>query len=135
MDSMHDSIASSIQLENEYLIITYNSLDKGVQDLNGLPYYKYKKLIIKYKFGSFCDAIFLCGENKYLFIDMLYDYNKFKKITNNCVFESYKYSVDSFKGIMLDLCIRKIKNDKYIKYKFFSLKVELDPIEIEYCWE
>ena len=64
MDSMHDSYATEIKVENNSLIIVYDNLDKGVLGSDGLPYYKNKRLTIKYQFESYCDANIYYGKNK-----------------------------------------------------------------------
>ena len=46
MDPMHDSYATEIRIEDKYLIVIYEDLDKGVLDPEGNPYYKNKKLVI-----------------------------------------------------------------------------------------
>ena len=48
MDSMHDSYANNVKIENNCLFIVYDKLDEGVLDTDGKPYYKNKKLTIKY---------------------------------------------------------------------------------------
>ena len=120
MDSMHDSYATEIKVENNNLIIVYDNLDKGVLGFDGLPYYKNKRLTIKYHFESYCDANIYYGKNKCLWMLDLTDedINKFNKITKNCLFMSYKYSIDSFNELSLHFSIRKIINDKYHKCKY-----------------
>ena len=48
MDSMHDSYAKEIKLENNCLIIMYDKLDEGVLATDGKPYYKNKKLTLSF---------------------------------------------------------------------------------------
>ena len=135
MDSMHDSYATEIKIENNNLIIVYDNLDKSVLGSDGLPYYKSKRLTIKYNFDSFCTANIYYGKNKCLWLDMLEDINMFNKITKNCIFMSYKYSVDSFNEITLDFEIHKGSRIEYKKYKYWGLEISLDATNITYIWE
>ena len=137
MDSMHDSYATEIKVENNSLIIVNDNLDKGVLGSDGLPYYKNKRLTIKYKFESYCDANIYYGKNKCLWMLDLTDedINKFNKITKNCLFMSYKYSIYSFNELSLHFSIRKIINDKYHKCKYWGLDINLDATNITYIWE
>ena len=134
MDSMHDSYADEIRIENNSLIIVYDKLDEGVLGPDGLPEYKNKKLTIKYEFQSCCDAKFY-NKNKCLWIDMLEDINMFNKITKDCIFMSYKYSIDSFNEITLDFGIHKGSRNQYKKYKYWGLEISLDATNITYIWE
>ena len=95
MDSMHDSLATNISIEDKTLIITYDNLNEGVMGQDGLPYYQNKRLTIEYVIDSYCDAKFF-RNNKYNYVDLLEDKNKFYKLTNGCSFMSYKYAIDSF---------------------------------------
>ncbi len=135
MDSMHDSYASEIKLDNTTLTIIYDKLDEGVLSQDGQPYYKNKKLTIKYNFDSFCDAKIYYSKNKYFLIDMIENYSKFDKIVRNCLLQSFKFSVDSFNELMLDFSIRKRIKGKYHKYKYWGLEIYMDAIKITYCWE
>ena len=65
MEPMHDSSASKIQVLDNTLIITYDDLDKGAQNADGSPYYKHKRLVVKYEFDSFCEVKLYYGKNKY----------------------------------------------------------------------
>ena len=60
---------------------------------------------------------------------------QFNKITKNCLFMSYKYSIDSFNELSLHFSIRKIINDKYHKCKYWGLDINLDATNITYIWE
>ena len=137
MDSMHDSYATEIEIENNSLIIVYDNLDKGVLGADGLPYYKNKRLTIKYQFESYCDANIYYGKNKCLWMLDLTDNDiiKFNKITKNCLFMSSKYSIDSFNELTLHFSIRKIVNGKYHKCKYWGLSINLDATNITYIWE
>lgn len=135
MDPMHDSYADEIRIENNYLIIVYDKLDEGALGPDGLPEYKNKKLTIKYEFDTHCDAQIFYNDNKYLWIDMLDNMQKFNKIIDNCLLMSHKYSVDSFNELTLYFSIRKIINGKYFKYKYWGLEINLDATNITYIWE
>jgi hypothetical protein len=135
MDPMHDSYADEIRIENNCLIIVYDKLDEGVLGPDGLSEYKNKKLTVKYDFQTQCDAKFYYGKNKCLWLDMLEDINKFNKITKDCIFMSYKYSVDSFNEITLDFEIHKGSRTEYKKYKYWGLEISLDAANITYIWE
>ena len=135
MDPMHDSYAKEIKLENNYLIIIYDKLDEGVLAIGGKPYYKNKKLTIKYEFETECEAIVYYNENKYLYIDMRENISEFYKFTKNCIFESYKYSFDSFGELTLYFSIKKIINGKYLNYKYSELEIRLDAVNVTYIWE
>ena len=63
------------------------------------------------------------------------DINMFNKITKNCIFMSYKYSVDSFNEITLDFEIHKGSRIEYKKYKYWGLEISLDATNITYIWE
>ena len=93
MDPMHDSNASKIQVINNTLIITYNDLDKGVQNADGSSYYKYKRLVVKYEFDSFCDGKLFYGKNNYKIIDLSEHPDAFNKLTNGCIFMSYMFFI------------------------------------------
>ena len=135
MDPMHDSYADEIRIENNYLIIVYDKLDEGVLGPDGLPEYKNKKLTIKYEFDTHCDAQIFYNDNKYLWIDMLDNMQKFNKIIDNCLLMSHKYSVDSFNEITLDFEIHKGSRNQYKKYKYWGLEISLDATDITYFWE
>ena len=135
MDSMHDSYATEIKIENNSLIVVYDKLDEGVLDSDGNPYYKNKRLTIKYEFDSYCDVNVYYSKNKILWLDMIDDFEKFSKIVKNCLLMSHKYSVDSFNGLILDFSIRKIIDGKYFKYKYWGLEIKLDATNITYIWE
>jgi hypothetical protein len=66
---------------------------------------------------------------------MLEDINMFNKITKDCIFMSYKYSVDSFNEITLDFEIHKGSRIEYKKYKYWGLEISLDATNITYIWE
>ena len=66
---------------------------------------------------------------------MIEDMNKFNKVTKECLFMSYKYSVSSFNELLLDYSLRKIINGKYYKYKYWGLEIELDATNVTYIWE
>ena len=135
MDPMHDSYATEIRIEDNCLIVIYNDLDKGVLDPEGNPYYKNKKLVIKYEFESFCDAKVFYGKEKYLQLDMIGDIEKFYKVTSRCLFMSYKYSIDSFNELTLDFSLRKIVDGKYYKHKYWGIEINLDATSVTYIWE
>ena len=115
MDSMHDSIATNISIKDKTLIITYDNLNEGVMGRDGLPYYKNKRLTIEYVIDSYCDAKFF-RKNKYKYVDLLEEKNKFYKLTNSCSFMSSKYAIDSFGEIILFFNIRE-------KNKYFSMHI------------
>ena len=135
MDAMHDSYATEIKLENNCLIVIYDKLDEGVLGPDGNPYYKNRRLTIRYEFDSYCNAKVYYKEDKFLWIDMIEDMNKFKKVTKECLFMSYKYSVSSFNELLLDYSLRKIINGKYYRYKYWGLEIELDATNVTYIWE
>ena len=58
MDSMHDSYATGIKVQNNSLIIVYDNLDKGVLGADGLPYYKNKRLTINISLSHIVMRIF-----------------------------------------------------------------------------
>ena len=127
MDSMHDSIATNISIEDKTLIITYDNLNEGVMGQDGLPYYQNKRLTIEYVIDSYCDAKFF-RNNKYNYVDLLEDKNKFYKLTNGCSFMSYKYAIDSFGEIILFFNIRE-------KNKYFCFEISMDAEKVIYHWE
>ena len=127
MDSMHDSIATSISIKNKTLIITYDNLDEGVMGQDGLPYYKSKRLTIEYVVDSYCDARFF-RKNKYKLVDLLQEDNMFYKLTNGCSFMSYKYAIDSFGEIILFFDIRE-------RNKYYCFEISMDAEKIIYHWE
>ena len=135
MDPMHDSYATEIRIEKNCLIVVYDNLDEGVLGSDGKPYYQNKRLTIRYEFDSYCDAKVYYKDNKVLWIDMIGDMSKFKKVTKECLFMSYKYSVSSFNELLLDYSLRKIINGKYYKYKYWGLEIELDATNVTYIWE
>ena len=134
MDPMHDSNASKIQLENNILIITYDDLDKGVKNADGSPYYKYKRLVVKYEFDSFCDGKLYYGKNNYKIIDLQEQLDAFNKLTNGCIFMSYKYSVDCFNEITLSFDIRKPRKDRCLHNKYWEVEISLDATRVTYDW-
>jgi hypothetical protein len=134
MDPMHDSNASKIQVINNTLIITYDDLDKGVQNADGSPYYKYKRLVVKYEFDSFCDAKLYYGKNKYKIIDLPEQLDAFNKLTNGCTFMTYKYSVDCFKEITLNFFIRKMRKDRCLHNTYWGVEISLDATRVTYDW-
>ena len=127
MDSMHDSIATNILIKDKTLIITYDNLNEGVMGQDGLPYYKNKRLTIEYVIDSYCDAKFF-RKNKYNYIDLLEDKNKFYKLTNGCSVMSYKYAIDSFGEIILFFDIRE-------RNKYFCFEISMDAEKVIYHWE
>ncbi|MDE5715597.1 MAG: hypothetical protein K2I42_05630 [Anaeroplasmataceae bacterium] len=135
MDSMHDSYANEAKIENGCLIIIYDKLDEGVLAPDGNPYYKNKKLTIKYNFETDCEAKFYYNKNKVIYVDLIDNIDLFIKITKNCLFRSYKYSLDCFGEIILDFSLRKLINGKYHNYKYWGLEIRLDAIDITYIWE
>ena len=132
MDPMHDAYASKIQLENNILIITYNDID--ILNTDGSPYYKYKRLIVKYEFDSFCNAKLYYGKNKYKIINLHEQIDRFYILTNGCIFTSYKYSVDSFEEIALDFFIEKRRKDRWIRNKYQRVEISLDATKVTYNW-
>lgn len=136
MESMHDCRVDNIQWDNKYFIITYKDLDKSIFDQNGCPYYQHSKLSIKYKFQSLCRAeIINYKKKKIVFFDILKDYDKFNKLIDNFILESYKFSVDSLNNVTIHFFVNNLKNNKHIRFEFLKLMIELDPIEIVYYWE
>lgn len=135
MDPMHDSYATEIKVEKNCLLVVYDNLDKGVLNQDGNPYYKNKKLTIKYEFDTHCDAKIYYKSKKYLWIDMIENMEKFYKFTSKCSFMSYKYSIDSFNELKLDFSLRKIIDGKYYKHKYCSIEIELDAMSVTYIWE
>ena len=127
MDSMHDSIATNISIKDKTLIITYDNLNEGVMGRDGLPYYKNKRLTIEYVIDSYCDAKFF-RKNKYKYVDLLEEKNKFYKLTNSCSFRSYKHAIDSFGEIILFFNIRE-------KNKYFCFEISMDAEKVIYHWE
>lgn len=134
MDPMHDSNASKIEVLNNTLIITYDDLDKGVQNTDGSPYYKHKRLVVKYEFDSFCDAKLYYGKNKYKILDLQEQIGIFNNLTDGCVFMSCKYSVDCFKEITLSLIIRKTRKDRFLHNKYWGVEISLDATRVAYAW-
>ena len=135
MDSMHDSYATEIRIEENCLIVVYDNLDEGVLDSDGKPYYQNKRLTIRYEFESYCDAKVYYKNNKFLWIDMVEEMNKFNKVTKDCLFMSYKYSVSSFNELLLEYSINRIINGKYFKCKYHGLEIKLDTTNVTYIWE
>ena len=127
MDSMHDSIATNISIKDKTLLITYDNLNEGVIGRDGLPYYKNKKLTIEYVIESYCDVKFF-RRNKYKYVDLLEENNKFYKLINGCSFMSYKYAIDSFGEIILFFNIRE-------KNKYWCFEISMDAEKIIYHWE
>ncbi len=132
MDPMHDADASKIQLENNILIITYNDID--ILNTDGSPYYKYKRLIVKYEFDSFCNAKLYYGKNKYKIINLHEQIGRFNILTNGCIFASYKYSVDCFEEITLDFFIEKRRKDRCLRNKYQRVEISLDATKVTYNW-
>ncbi len=136
MDSMHDSYVSEIKIENNCLIIIYDKLDEnGLLACDGTSYYKNKKLTIKYEFETYCDAIVYYSKNKLMHLDMTENNKMFNKLAENCIFCSFKYSVDSFGELKLEFSIEKTVDGKHRKYKYRYLEIELDAKKITYVWE
>ena len=127
MDSMHDSIATNISIEDKTLLITYDNLNEGVMGQDGLPYYKNKKLIIEYVIDSYCEGKFF-GKNKFKYVDLLEEINTFYKLIKGCSFMSYKYAIDSFGEIILFFDIRG-------KNKYWCFEISMDAEKIIYHWE
>ncbi len=127
MDSMHDSLATHISIDNKTLVIIYDTLDQSIIGQDGLPYYQGKKLTIEYAIDSYCE-VRLFKNNKYKYVDLLAEKDKFYKLTNNCKFMSYKYAVDSFKEITLEFTIQG-------KNKYWNFEISMDPEKITYYWE
>ena len=127
MDSMHDLIATNISIKDKTLLITYDNLNEGVIGRDGLPYYKNQKLTIEYVIDSYCDVKFF-RRNKYKYVDLLEENNKFYKLINGCSFMSYKYAIDSFGEIILFFNIRE-------KNKYWCFEISMDAEKIIYHWE
>ncbi len=102
------------------MIIIYDNIDEKI--------YKYKKLIITYELDSYCDVLIFYKNYKYLFIDMISNYEKFKKLINKSQYRTYKYLISNFKEIELELT-------SILKSKYYSLRILLDPITITYHYE
>ncbi len=126
MDPMHDSVASEIKAEDNSLIIVYDNLDEGVLT----PYYKNKKLTIKYEL-EYCEAEFSYRKNKTVYLDVINNAEAFKKLTENCKFISYRFSLDSFGELNLEFSIM----NKNRRYKYYYLNIMLHAQKITYFWE
>ena len=127
MDSMHDYTATKISIQDNTLSVVYGKLDQeGIKE-DGSPYYKYKKVTIEYEIQSYCDAK-IFQKSRYKLIDLLREKNQFDKLTKNGIFESYKYSLDSFGELTLYFDIR-------FKNKNWSCEIELDAEKVTYHWE
>lgn len=126
MEPMHDSIASSIKIEKNVLIIEYNNL-KEVMNNDG-PYYKYDNVIIQYTFDTFCDAK-LFGKKIHLcdISEIIENYPNYK-------YESFKYSYDSLEELTLYMSVRQYKNNKTIKTKWNYIEISMDIVSVEYEW-
>lgn len=135
MDSMHDALATQILLQDQTLTVVYDNLDEGVLGADGLPYYKYKRLVINYDFDSFCDAKCFRSKDRYEIVDLAGHKRHFDRLTNHCVFGAYKYSVDSFGEITLYFDIKKLRNGKCSRNKYWSVEISMDAKEITYHWE
>ena len=133
MEPMHDSSASKIQVLDNTLIITYDDLDKGAQNADGSPYYKHKRLVVKYEFDSFCEVKLYYGKNKYKIIDLPQQIGIFNDLTGGCVFTSYKYSVNCFKEITLNFNIRKTTK-RFSRNKYWAAEISLDATSVTYDW-
>lgn len=118
--SMHDECVSDILIKDNNLVIIYDNIDEKI--------YKYKKLTITYELDSYCDVLMFYKNNKYLFIDMISNYEKFKKLINKSQYRTYKYFISNFKEIELELT-------SILKSKYYSLRILLDPITITYHYE
>lgn len=90
------------------MIIIYDNIDEKI--------YKYKKLTITYELDSYCDVLMFYKNNKYLFIDMITNYEKFKKLINKSQYRTYKYLISNFKEIELELT-------SILKSKYYSLRI------------
>lgn len=141
MDPMHDAYTSKIYNDGNTLIIEYEELDDGINEVldpKGNSIYKDKKVTIKYECQkceqfSLCDMI-LCSSrnNKFRYIE----FDEFIKTYKDYTFESYKFALDSFGGLTLYFWVHKYVNDKLKKVKYDTLIIdELYPIKIEYIWE
>ena len=118
--SMHDECVSDILIKDKNLVIIYDNIDEKI--------YKYKKLTITYELDAYCDVLMFYKNNKYLFIDMITNYEKFKKLINKSQYRTYKYFISNFKEIELELT-------SILKSKYYSLRILLDPITITYHYE
>ena len=134
MDPMHDCYVSQFSFEDKTLIITYDKLDEGIVDPNGEPLYKYKKLVIRYEFESYCDVEWH-SEKKYDVIDFYKKPEEFHKKFKNYVFCNYTFSVNNFYELFLNLTAYKLKKDKETCSKFFGIEIMLDAKKITYTWE
>ena len=106
--SMHDECVSDILIKDNNLVIIYDNIDEKI--------YKYKKLTITYELDSYCDVLMFYKNNKYLFIDMITNYEKFKKLINKSQYRTYKYLISNFKEIELELT-------SILKSKYYSLRI------------
>ncbi len=57
-----------------------------------------------------------------MYLDIMENTGKFNKLTEDCVFCSYKYSLDSFGELNLEFSIE----NKHRKYKYYYLNIRLD---------
>ena len=135
MDPMHDCNAVKIALEGKTLIVMYDELDEGVLGDDGEALYKNKRLTVKYKFDTFCNARMYYGKNKYKDIDMFREMSKFDKITKNWSFDSYSYSVDYFYELILNFDIVRRHNGRLFRNKYYSVDIRFDVINVEYTWD
>ena len=84
-------------------------------------------ITIEYVIDSYCDVKFF-RRNKYKYVDLLEENNKFYKLINGCSFMSYKYAIDSFGEIILFFNIRE-------KNKYWCFEISMDAEKIIYHWE
>ena len=82
---------------------------------------------IEYVIDSYCDVKFF-RRNKYKYVNLLEENNKFYKLINGCSFMSHKYAIDSFGEIILFFNIRE-------KNKYWCFEISMDAEKIIYHWE
>lgn len=134
MDPMHDCYVSQFSFEDKTLIITYDKLDEGIVDPNGEPLYKYKKLVIRYEFKSYCDVSWR-GTKKYDVIPFYKHPEEFHNKFKNYVFMNYKFSLDCFDELSLHLTAFKLKKGKELCSRWFGITIMCDVKKITYTWE
>lgn len=128
MDAMHDAIVTNITIHENILEIEYDNLD--IADQEGKPLYPFNKVTISYEMHRynehfpFCEVTVYYGKNKYKYIEM----EKLIELSKKMRMESYVYSIDSFKRLTLAFDLRSSK-------KWWSVEIELDPVNITYNWE
>ena len=129
MDPMHDVKVKDIKIDGNTLVIRYENLREAIFTQDGTPYYDFGTLTIKYCFESFCSAIAL-GKRRYISLDLSEFLNKNKRYT----YLSYKISVDNWNELTLEMNINKMKHGKYLRTKWHSIYISLDPIKVIYEW-